>query len=634
MNASAQRLLLVSLLTLCTTTGLAQEAARKKNQLDGETSPYLLQHVYNPVNWHPWNEKTLAKAVKENKPIFLSIGYSSCHWCHVMERESFTDKEIADFLNKHFICIKVDREERPDVDAIYMMAVQMITRRGGWPLSAFLTPDTRPFFGGTYFPARDGDRPGLPGFLTVLKRVHETYQRDTRGITTTADQVAMALRTELGSKKLPTIQLDKTLLDNCQERLAAEFDERWGGFGYSPTNSDVPKFPTTSNLFFLLERTRAGNEDAKKMLVTTLDRIAEGGMRDQVGGGFHRYSVDRFWHIPHFEKMLYDNGQLATVYSEAYALTNNEVYQRAVTEMMTFIANEMTDSQGAFYSAIDADSEEEEGAFYRWLPSEWEKVLGKDDADFFRTIYAANPQPNFEGKYFVPLRVATWETLAVQQKTEVSALIRRLTPIRKKLFDERAKRERPLTDTKIVTGWNGLMIRGMADAGRVLNNKEYVARAAKAADFLLANVRDADGRLFRTFSQGKPRLNAYLDDYAFLANGLLALHRATNDAKWIDSAEQVMKKQDKLFWDKEQGGYFFTSSDHEKLIVRGKLLQDNARPSGNAVAAENLFYLSKIKSDPSLLERARKTIRASANLLSESPAAVTRMCYTISLINE
>ncbi|MEM7311720.1 MAG: thioredoxin domain-containing protein, partial [Planctomycetota bacterium] len=632
MNSLPQRLTAALFVALFATVAISQEPAKKKNQLAGETSPYLLQHVYNPVNWHPWNEKTLAKAVKENKPIFLSIGYSSCHWCHVMERESFTDKEIADFLNKHFICIKVDREERPDVDAIYMMAVQMITRRGGWPLSAFLTPDTKPFFGGTYFPARDGDRPGLPGFLTVLKRIHETYQKNSKEVNASATQIAAVLKKEMGSKEMPAIEISVAILDGCQESLAKEFDERWGGFGFSPTNSDIPKFPTTSNLFFLLERAKTGNKDARKMLVTTLDRIAEGGMRDQVGGGFHRYSVDRFWHIPHFEKMLYDNGQLATVYAEAFELTGDKSYERAVNEMMTFLAEEMTDKEGVFYSALDADSEEEEGAFYRWLPSEWESILGKEDAELFRKVYAANPQPNFEKKYFVPLRVATWETLALQQKMEVDELVERLSPIRKKLFDERAKRERPLTDTKIVTGWNGLMIRGMADAGRILKNEEYIARAAKAADFLMANVRDKDGRLYRTFSQGKPRLNAYLDDYAFLANGLLALHRATGDAKWIAASEQVIKKQDELFWDAEQGGYFFTSSDHEKLIVRGKLLQDNARPSGNAVAAENLIYLSKAKSDAALAEKAEKTIRSSANMLNDAPSAVTRMCYAISLL--
>ena len=632
MNSHTPRLIVALELLLFASLCVAQEPAKKKNELAGETSPYLLQHVYNPVNWHPWNEQTLAKAKKENKPIFLSIGYSSCHWCHVMERESFTDAEIAKFLNDNFICIKVDREERPDVDAIYMMAVQMLTRRGGWPLSAFLTSETKPFFGGTYFPARDGDRPGLPGFLTVLKRVHETYTKDPKSIATTADRVAEILKTEMGSKQAPPLSLNETVLDACQEKLAAEFDERWGGFGFSPNNSDIPKFPTTSNLFFLLERAKSGNEQAKKMLLTTLDRIAEGGMRDQVGGGFHRYSVDRFWHIPHFEKMLYDNGQLATVYAEAFEMTGNTVYERAVNEMMTFLAAEMTDKQGGFYSALDADSEEEEGAFYRWLPAEWEEVLGKQDAEIFKKVYAANTQPNFEKKFFVPLRVATWETLALQQNMKVEDLIARLEPIRKKLFAERAKRERPLTDTKIVTGWNGLMIRGMADAGRILENEEYVERAAKAADFLLANVRDKNGRLFRTYSQGQAKLNAYLDDYAFLANGLLALHRATGDEKWVAAAQQVIEKQNELFWDEEQGGYFFTSADHEQLLVRGKLLQDNARPSGNSVAAENLIYLSKIKSNPQLRKKAETALRSAAQLLSDVPSAVTRTCYAISLL--
>ncbi len=616
----------------------AADGSSHSNELADETSPYLLQHAENPVHWQAWSEKTLARAAREQKPIFLSVGYSSCHWCHVMERESFMDREIADFLNQHFICIKVDREERPDVDAIYMLAIQIITRRGGWPLSVFLTPAAKPFFGGTYFPARDGDRPGTAGFLTVIRRVHETWQKNQPGVQVTAEQVSRIIQTELsGAATASPISLDESLLERAQAELASQFDAQWGGFGFSADNPNVPKFPQAPVLFFLMERAKSGDTAALQMLTLTLDRIAQGGMRDQIGGGFHRYSVDRYWHIPHFEKMLYDNGQLASVFTAAYELTGKTEYADLLGEMFSFLIDEMTAPAGGFYSALDADSEGEEGKFYRWEKAEWAENLSKDEARLFEAVYAASPAGNFEGRYFVPLRLASWQELAsaVELKAEelkAEELRRALVPIRAKLLEIRDRRKRPLTDTKIVTGWNGLMIRGLADAGQSLKQPKYVDAASKAARFLLDNLRDEQGRLRRTFSQGQARLNAYVDDYAFLANGLLALHRATGREEWLTSARQLMEKQDELFWDEQLGGYFFTSADHQQLIVRGKILSDNARPSGNAVSAENLLYVAQATGSPELREQARRTILAASRQLEETPTSAARTCYAVSLL--
>ncbi len=618
--------------------GKAKQVRHKPNHLAKETSPYLLLHAHNPVDWYPWNEESLAKAKKENKIIFLSIGYSSCHWCHVMERESFMDEEIAAVLNKHFVCIKVDREERPDVDKIYMTALQVFNqlyrsvRGGGWPLSMFLTPVGQPFFGGTYFPARDGDRGVATGFMTLLTRVQEVWKRDPDSIRKDGATLTRFTKLDLEGGQLPVdLKIDKKLLAAAQEQLGAQYDPKYGGFGFNPAVAQRPKFPEPSNLLFLIDRVKkTGSEEAKAMLVGTLERMALGGIRDHLGGGFHRYSVDRFWRIPHFEKMLYDNGQLATVYTEAYLLTRREDFRRVLEEMLRFVLREMTSPEGGFYSALDAESEDVEGMFYRWEKAQVQKLLTADEFKLFASVYGLDAEPNFEEHYFAPQLSRPFAETADDRKHTEAELEQQLAPIRKKLFDARARRERPLTDTKILTSWNGLMIRGFADAGRGLKDESYVAAARSAARFVLEKLRTDNGRLLRTYGQGRAKLNAYLNDYAFFIDGLIALHRATGDGQWLAAADQLMQKQLELFWDSKSGGFFFTSDDHETLLARAKNPIDGAQPSGNSVSAQNLLFLADALGKPVYRERAKATIRSFGGLLERSPAAATRMLVAVS----
>ena len=616
-----------------------QESAGKKhtNRLAKETSPYLLLHAHNPVDWYPWGEEAFAKAKAEGKVIFLSVGYTSCHWCHVMERESFVDEEIAAFMNEHFVCVKVDREERPDVDSIYMTSVHIYNqvtgsgRGGGWPMSVFMTPEAHPFFGGTYFPARDGDRGAGTGFLTLLNRVNEFWttqreaiERDAQAITDLVKQELDRPRTGEGEPVEPAI-LAETL-----QSLADRYDPEYGGFGYVPTNPNRPKFPEPPNLDFLVHRLQSGQltdeetATATKLLVGTLERMAMGGIRDHLGGGFHRYSVDRFWRIPHFEKMLYDNGQLTSVYAEAYALTGREDFKRVVDEMLTFMLREMTDDQGAFVSALDAESEDEEGKFYRWEKAEVEQLLTADEFKLFAPVYGLDAAPNFE-EHYAPQLTKTAKELSEQTGLAAEELEKQLAPIRAKLLAARDQRPRPMTDTKILTSWNGLMIRGFADAGRLLGNKDYINAATRAAQFVLAELRTEDGRLQRTYGEGKSALNAYLDDYAFLADGLIALHRATGDEKWLKQAEDITAKQMELFWDDKNGGFYFTSGDHETLLARGRDPVDGVEPSGNSVAADNLVYLGTALDEEAYLAQAKRTIDSAAGLLERSPAAAPRL---------
>ncbi len=618
--------------------GKAKQVRHKPNHLAKETSPYLLLHAHNPVDWYPWNEESLAKAKKENKIIFLSIGYSSCHWCHVMERESFMDEEIAAVLNKHFVCIKVDREERPDVDKIYMTALQVFNqlsrsgRGGGWPLSMFLTPVGQPFFGGTYFPARDGDRGVATGFMTLLTRVQEVWKRDPDSIRKDGATLTRFTKLDLEGGQLPVdLKIDKKLLAAAQDQLGAQYDPKYGGFGFNPAVAQRPKFPEPSNLLFLIDRVKkTGSKEAKAMLVGTLERMALGGIRDHLGGGFHRYSVDRFWRIPHFEKMLYDNGQLATVYTEAYLLTRREDFRRVLEEMLRFVLREMTSPEGGFYSALDAESEDVEGMFYRWEKAQVQKLLTADEFKLFASVYGLDAEPNFEEHYFAPQLSRPFAETADDRKQTEAELEQQLAPIREKLFDARARRERPLTDTKILTSWNGLMIRGFADAGRGLKDESYVAAARSAARFVLEKLWTDNGRLLRTYGQGRAKLNAYLNDYAFFIDGLIALHRATGDRQWLVTADQLMQKQLELFWDSKSGGFFFTSDDHETLLARAKNPIDGAQPSGNSVSAQNLLFLADALGKPVYRERAKATIRSFGGLLERSPAAATRMLVAVS----
>ncbi|MAR11955.1 MAG: thioredoxin domain-containing protein [Blastopirellula sp.] len=648
---SQSRARLVSIVTLLLLFGCTKPASqdavaeaeekspakpKHTNRLADETSPYLLLHAHNPVDWYPWGEEALTKAKKENKVIFLSVGYSSCHWCHVMERESFMDEEIAKFMNEHFVCIKVDREERPDVDSIYMLAVQIISKRGGWPMSVFMTPDAKPFYGATYFPARDGDRAGSPGFLTVLKRVHELWGERGETLREDADRVTSLIKMQLdGGGPVIGGELTESISDQVQKTLQEQFDPKYGGFGFVETEPQRPKFPEPSNLIFLVQRAgdtsldAAVREQARQILTETLDHMAWGGIRDHIGGGFHRYSVDRYWRIPHFEKMLYDNGQLASVYARAYELTKRDDYRHVVEEMLTFIKREMQDQGGGFYAALDAESEGQEGKYYVWTKAELSSLLSASEMELVTAVYGLGDEPNFEEDTYAPQLSQSLADAAQTLKLTEAELHEKLVPIRAKLLTARNQRKRPLTDTKILTAWNGLMIRGFADAGRSLQHAEYIATAQRAADFVLQNLRTKDGRLLRTYSQGQAKLNAYLDDYAFFIDGLISLHQATDDKRWIDAATELMDLQIASYHDAKNGGFYFTSNDHESLIARGRNPVDGARPAGNSISARNLLYLAKHADKPEYLNLATGAIQSSASLLQRSPAAAPMMALAL-----
>lgn len=612
----------------------------KPNRLAKESSPYLLQHAHNPVDWHPWGEEALAKAKKEGKLIFLSVGYSSCHWCHVMERESFHDPEIARLLNEQFVCIKVDREERPDLDAIYMAALQTYNRLssgrpgGGWPMSLFLTPETEPFFGGSYFPARDGDREGATGFLSIVKKVHEIWKASPERIREDAKTLTGIVRRELEGAALDLAaagaeyQPEQTYAA-ALKALEEQFDPEYGGFGYDPIQWSRPKFPEPANLVYLLHRCRpkdaaAARDSATKLLTLTLDRMARGGIRDHLAGGFHRYSVDRMWRIPHFEKMLYDNAQLAVVYAEASVLLQQPGYAQIAREICDFVLAEMTDDAGCFYTALDADSEGEEGKFYRWSKAEVEKLLPAEKFPLFASAYGLTKDPNFEEHFYVLQLAGSWENLAEKTKLPVAELQSQLAPLRQTLLAARGKRERPLTDVKILTADNGLMIGALADCGRLLKEPRYLEAAKKAAAGLLTRMKTPQGRLLRTYAGGEAKLNAYLADYAYLAEGLLALHQATGDARWLKEASGLTETQIDLFGD-SRGGFFFTSRDHEALFARTREFIDGASPSPNSVSVKNLALLAKLEKQPHYRELAAKAHRAAYPLLLQAPAIAPRM---------
>jgi hypothetical protein len=605
------------------------------NQLAGESSPYLLQHAHNPVHWYPWGDEALTRAKREDKMIFLSVGYAACHWCHVMERESFVDPEIAALLNERFVCIKVDREERPDVDQIYMTAVQMISGNGGWPMSVFLLPDARPFWGGTYFPARDGDRPGATGFISVIHQIHQAWTTQREAVTRQA--AALTAMIEANQKPEqetpPTAEmLREELVSGVSDALREQFDPVHGGF---TAGAAGPKFPEPSNLRFLLDRSRrsslpeAHRAAAQLMLTQTLDGMISGAMYDHLGGGFHRYSVDSRWQIPHFEKMLYDNAQLASVYAEAYHETQRGEYRSVVEGICDFVIRELRAPGGAFFSALDADSEGEEGKFYCWTRQELQALAGQEGMAEAIEIYHLGDEPNFEGEYYAPQPGTTLTAAAEQRGEDFATLHTRLAAARQAMFELRSRRQRPLTDVKVLTAWNGLMIAGLADAGRILQREDYLAAAATAADFLAANLRQPDGRLLRSYAAGQAKLNGYVDDYAFFANGLLALHRASGQERWLQLARQITDKQIELFWDQDSGGFFFTSRDHPSLIVRVKDPVDSALPSGNSVAAENLQYLAKTLAEEAYAERVTATLQSLIPLFRQSPAALPRAAVVL-----
>jgi uncharacterized protein len=604
------------------------------NRLARETSPYLLLHAHNPVDWYPWGPEAFARARAENKPIFLSIGYSSCYWCHVMERESFTDPEIARFLNEHFVSIKVDREERPDVDQIYMTALQAFGP-GGWPMSMFLLADGRPFFGASYLPPRDKD--GASGFLTVLQELEKAFRQDRASIERSAASLTRIVKHNLekaGDHRAG--HLSREPLAEARNQLAHQFDPQFGGFGFNPRNARRPKFPEPVNLVFLLDQARRDRKKAPRnapdagdplsMVLFTLDRIARGGIRDQLAGGYHRYSTNRYWSVPHFEKMLYDNAQLASVFVMAYEQTGDVRWRAEADATFAFVARTMTAPEGGFYSALDAETADGEGAYYVWTRAQVKQVLAGDpDLEIFLNFYGLDGEPNFEGDRSVLLQPRTLADEAAKLKITPEALEGRLRPLREKLLAVRDRRPAPLLDDKILTSWNGLMIAAYADAFRVFKNETYRKAAENSAEFILARLREPDGRLLRTYRAGQARLAAYLEDYAFLIHGLLRLHAATAEPRWLKEARALADRMRADFVDARNGGFFFTASDHESLLARPKDPHDGALPSGNSMAVLDLLALHQATGEKRYLDDARKTLEAFSSELAENSQAMPLM---------
>jgi uncharacterized protein YyaL (SSP411 family) len=554
------------------------------NHLINETSPYLLQHAHNPVDWYPWGDEAFEKARRENKPVLLSIGYSACHWCHVMAHESFENEAIAQLMNEYFVNIKVDREERPDLDQIYMNAVQMMTHHGGWPMTVFLTPDAVPFYGGTYFPPQD--RYNIPGFPRVLLGVAEAYKERQEEIRETGTSLITELRrlSETGSSDNP---IEPELLDTAHAGIIRNYDSVNGGFG------GAPKFPPAMTLEFLLRTyARTGNRDALQMINHTCMKMTNGGIYDQLGGGFHRYSTDSKWLVPHFEKMLYDNALLSRLYLHFFQVSENASARATVEGILDYVLREMTHPDGSFYSTQDADSEGHEGKFFVWDIREIRDVLGETAASRFCDYYNITESGNFEGKN-IPNVTRSLEDVAVAHRISVGELETSLDESRRILFERREKRVKPDRDEKILTAWNGLMTASFAEAGIVLDRPDYTGAARRNAEFILSNLRE-NGMLLRTWKDGRAKFNAYLEDYAFLAEGLLTLFETTGVARWLIEAIALTDRMVEEFWDNEGGGFYFTGKSHENLIVRTKDYFDNATPSGNSVAAFVLLRLAAL----------------------------------------
>jgi hypothetical protein len=572
---------------------------RRTNRLAGETSPYLLQHAHNPVDWYPWGEEALERARREDKPILLSIGYSACHWCHVMERESFEDESIAGLMNELYVNIKVDREERPDLDQIYMNAVQMMTRHGGWPLTVFLTPDLIPFYGGTYFPPED--RHGMPGFPRVLSGVAEAYRTRPDEVRESSREILAELR-RMGAAGESSAPLATDLLDSAYEQIARGYDTRHGGFG------SAPKFPSSMSLEFLL-RTHARTGDARslQMVTHTCRRMAEGGMYDQLGGGFHRYSTDERWLVPHFEKMLYDNALLSRLYVHAYQATGDEFFRRVAEETFDYVLREMTDPSGGFYSTQDADSEGVEGKFFVWSLEEVKSLLGSEDARLFSAYYDVTAGGNFEGHNILHVQ-HTEQEVADAAGVSVARLREALERGRTRLFAEREKRIKPGRDEKIIAAWNGMMLESFAEAAAVFGREDYLSAARANARFTIETLASG-GPLVHSFKDGRAGAHGFLDDYASVASGLLTLFEVSGETGWLEESRRLADLMIEEFRDEESGGFFYTGRSGEKLIVRNKDFFDNATPSGNSVAAELLLRLSVIVGDETYRRRATSVLR-------------------------
>jgi uncharacterized protein YyaL (SSP411 family) len=591
------------------------------NRLANETSPYLLQHAHNPVDWYPWGEEALNHAKKMDKPILLSIGYSSCHWCHVMEKESFENEAIAKTMNEKFVCIKVDREERPDLDEVYMNAVQVMTGGGGWPMTVFLTPDLVPFHAGTYFPPED--RGGMPGFPKILVVVSDYYHSHRGEVQKVEAQMKNALR-QITEMVPSQGQLEDKILTNAFQASVSQFDPTHGGFGRAP------KFPSSMTLSFLLRYwKKTGAKEAREMVEVTLDKMADGGIYDHLGGGFHRYSVDERWLIPHFEKMLYDNALLSRTYVEAYQVTKKERYRRVGEEILQYVLREMKSLGGGFYSTEDADSEGVEGKFYVWSRDQIKDVLGKEKGTPFCAYYGVTPNGNFEGGLSVLHIDSSLEKVSELYGISVPELERLLEAGRKELFTEREKRVRPGRDEKILASWNGLMISSFVDGFKVTGNEKYLEGAKDAARFVLQKMRK-EGYLMRVFKEGRCHTKGYSEDYAFFIQALIDLYEATFEIDWLKEAEDLNGKMIRQFWDEKNGGFFFAGKENESLIAQSKSPYDNAIPSPNAVAVSNLLRLGHLTGQEVLIKKAEEILHLFHNFLSEHPSGFSQMLSGLS----
>ncbi len=612
------------------------------NRLIHEKSPYLLQHAHNPVDWYPWGEEAFQKAQREKKPIFLSIGYSTCHWCHVMEHESFENEEVAAFLNSRFVSIKVDREERPDVDRVYMTFVQATTGGGGWPLNVFLTPSLKPFVGGTYFPPVD--RYGQPSFLNVLHRVADAWANNRVGISQSGDQIMTALA-HSAAAPAPTGRVNAKLIDAAYEQIARSYDARDGGF------DSAPKFPRPVMLNFLFDvyqRSPSGSDAggaALGMALFTLHKMAAGGIHDQLGGGFHRYSVDGLWRVPHFEKMLYDQAQLANAYLDAYQITGDLFYEAIARDTLDYVRRDMTDAGGGFYSAEDADSltsaggtEKAEGAYYVWTKQEIDAALG-ENAELFDYQYGveaegnapagSDPQGEFRSKNILYERQSFAETAKHFGKSELD-VDESMRYRRANLLELRQKRPRPHLDDKIITAWNGLMISAFARGAQVLGDPSYLETATRAAEFVRQKLYDERTHTLRRSYRGGPsEVGGFAEDYAFYIQGLLDLYETSFDLKWLRLAEQLQATQDRLFWDERNGGYFTSAGNDASVLIRMKEDNDNAEPAPSSIAALNLMRLAQIRDSKALRDRAQKTIAAFGGALSHFPTAMPQMLVAL-----
>jgi len=588
-----------------------------RNHLSNQKSPYLLQHAKNPVNWYPWGEEAFVKAQEEDKPIFLSIGYSTCHWCHVMAHESFEDDEVAELMNDAFISIKVDREERPDIDKVYMTVCQMMTGSGGWPLTIIMTPEKKPFFAGTYFPKHT--RFGRIGLIDLIKRIKELWNNQRSELVNSADQISFNLQNI--DQESPGEIFTEGTLRKAYQLLLREFDATNGGFG------NRPKFPTPHNLIFLLRFwKRTGEKKALEMVEKTLQEMRKGGIYDHIGFGFHRYSTDSIWLVPHFEKMLYDQALIAIAYIEAYQATKNEEYKKTAQEIFTYVLRDMMSKEGGFYSAEDADSEGEEGKFYVWSEKELESILDKDELDLAIKIFNIKESGNYleeaTGK-------RTNKNILYLNNNLEGEIQERIERIRIKLFNERKNRIHPHKDNKILTDWNGLMIAALAKAATVFHDDEYLNFAKKTVNFILSNLRDSNQKLLHRYKDGISEINGYLTDYAFFIWGLIELYEATFDIFYLKTALELHEIQNKDFWDKVIGGFYFTADNSEKLLTRQKEIYDGAIPSGNSIALINLLRLSYLTGNYKLEEKADTLNRVFSEKIKANPLAYTQFLVAI-----